>query len=60
MRERAKVSSETLQENRGGWSYGLGSSPDFTPEASGYNSFGCDPSECTFDILMTQCTERLV
>lgn len=53
MRERAKVSSETLQENRGGWSYGLGSSPDFTPEASGYNSFGCDPSECTFDILMT-------
>lgn len=39
MKERAKVSSETLQENRGGGSYGVGSSPDFIQEASGYNFF---------------------
>lgn len=32
------VNSESLQEeNRGGWT------PDFIPEASGYNFFGCNP-----------------
>lgn len=34
--------------------------PDFIPEASGYNFSWLQPSACTFDILMTQRTERLV
>lgn len=55
MRERAKVSSETA----GGEQRRLGQLTRLHTRGQSLQLFWLQPRECTCDILMTQCTERL-